>query len=107
MRRILPFLMLAALSACTLPETRWEKEGATEALTASDLDYCRKAARDEAYDAYPYGFGSPFYGFHRWAMWDDNRYYTESRLTQFCMRNKGYQLVTVSPPQTTAPTAQK
>ena len=105
MRRILPFLMLAGLSACALAQTRWEKDGADEALTAGDLGYCRQAARDEAFVASPYGFGSPFYGFRRWPLWDNNRYYTESRLTQFCMRNKGYQLVTVSPPQAVPPAA--
>ena len=57
MRRILPFLMLAALSACAFPQTRWEKDGADEALTVGDLNYCRKAARDEAFATYPFGFG--------------------------------------------------
>jgi hypothetical protein len=107
MRRILPFLLLAAVAACSLPQQRWEKEGADEALTANDLGYCRKAARDEAFSAYPYGFGSPFYGFHRSLMWDDNRYVAESRLSQFCMRAKGYQLVTISPPRAAAPVAPK
>ena len=105
MRRILPFLLLASVAACTFPQTRWEKDGADDTLTANDLGYCRKAARDEAFSAYPYGFSSPFYGFRRWAAWDDNRYLAENRLTQFCMRAKGYQLVTVRPPQTTAPVA--
>ena len=105
MRRILPFLMLAALQACSFPETRWEKEGADHAMAMNDLAGCRKAARDEAFAAYPFGYplGSPFYGFQRSMWWDDNRQYAESRLTQFCMRNMGYQLVTVSPPQITAP----
>jgi len=104
MRRILPFLMLAALSACALPQSRWEKDGADEALTVGDLNYCRKAARDEAFATYPFGYGSPFFGLRRWAMWDDNRYFAETRLTQFCMHAKGYQLVTVQPaPQTTPP----
>jgi hypothetical protein len=104
MRRVLPFLLLLAVAACNLPETRWEKEGVTDAMAMNDLNYCRKAARDEAFGAYPYGFDSPFYGFHRWATWDNDRYVAESRLTQFCMRAKGYQRVTVSPPQATPPT---
>jgi hypothetical protein len=99
MRKILPILLLATVAACALPQTRWEKEGADEKLTAGDLTSCRQAARDEAFVGYPYGFGSPFYGFHRWAHWDDDRFYAEGRLTDFCMRNKGYQLVTIPPPQ--------
>lgn len=105
MRRILPFLLVATVAACTLPQTRWEKDGADDALAANDLGYCRKAARDEAFSAYPFGFGSPFYGFHRWSAWNENRYLAESRLTQFCMHAKGYQLVTLSPPQAASPAA--
>ena len=105
MRRILPFLLLATVAACAFPQTRWEKDGADEVLTANDLGYCRAAARNEAFSAYPYGFGSPFYGFNRWAAWDDNRFLAESRLTQFCMRAKGYERVTVSPPQAATPAA--
>jgi hypothetical protein len=104
MRKILSVLMLAMVAACALPQTRWEKDGADDTLTAGDLTYCRQAARNEAFQAYPFGFGSPFYGFRHWAAWDDNRYYTESRLTDFCMRNKGYQLVTIPPPQASPPT---
>jgi hypothetical protein len=108
MRKILPFVLLSAMAACSFPETRWEKDGADEKLTAADLGYCRKAARDEAFATYPfpyggYPFGSPFYGFRRPFYWDDNRSFAETRLAQFCMRSKGYELVTVTPPQTTAP----
>jgi hypothetical protein len=104
MRRILPFLMLTVVAACSLPQTRWEKDGADEKMAMGDLGYCRTAARNEAFatTSYPYGFGSPFYGFRRypgsWA-WDNDRYYAENRLTSFCMRAKGYELVTVQPPQ--------
>jgi hypothetical protein len=107
MRRILPFLLLTAVSACALPQTRWEKDGADVALTTNDLGYCRAAARNEAFATYPFGFGSPFYGFRRWpGYWDGDRFYAESRLTSFCMHAKGYQLVTVQPtPQTQPPVA--
>ena len=114
MRRILPFLMLATVAACALPETRWEKEGADVALANNDLGYCRAAARNEAFATYPYGYASPFYGFRRapgWWAWDNNRFYTENRLTSFCMHAKGYQLVTVQqtpqtqPPSPAAPTS--
>ena len=103
MRRILPFLLLATVAACALPQTRWEKDGADEVLTANDLGYCRAAARNEAFSAYPYGFGSPFYGFPRSLAWEENRSMAESRLSQFCMRAKGYELVTIRPPQAAAP----
>ena len=116
MRQILPFLMLAALGACALPETRWEKDGADRAMAMTDLGSCRKAARDESLAAYPFGYplgfpassppSSPFYGVSGSLFWDQNRVYAESRLTQFCMHNKGYQLVTVAPPQAAAPAGQ-
>jgi hypothetical protein len=99
MRRILPFLMLTVVAACALPQQRWEKEGADEALTTNDLGYCRAAARNEAFATYPYGYGTPFYGFRRWPNWNDDRFFAQTRLTSFCMRAKGYQLVTVQPPQ--------
>jgi len=107
MPRILPFLMLATLGACAFPESHWEKEGADLQLTTNDLGYCRQAARNEAFQVYPYGFASPFYGFRRWpGYWNGDRFYAEGRLTSFCMHAKGYQLVTVQPaPQTQAPPA--
>jgi hypothetical protein len=109
MRRILPFLLLTAVAACALPQTRWEKDGVDEQLAIADLGYCRTAARNEAFATAPFGYASPFYGFHRapgWWAWDNDRFYAESRLTSFCMRAKGYQLVTVQPPQTQPPQTQ-
>ena len=102
MRRILPLLLLATVAACSFPQTRWEKEGADNVLAANDLGYCRKAARDEAFVTYPYASGSLFYGFYRPAAWEESRYVSEIRLTQFCMRAKGYQRATVAPAQATA-----
>jgi hypothetical protein len=100
MRRILPFLMLTTVAACAFPQTRWEKDGVDDQMAMNDLGYCKTAARNEAFVTYPFGFGSPFYGIRRepW-VWDNDRFYAESRLTSFCMRSKGYQLVTVQPPQ--------
>ncbi|SJZ50081.1 hypothetical protein SAMN02745126_01366 [Enhydrobacter aerosaccus] len=116
MRRVPPLLLLAFASACSLPETRWEKPGADEKATANDLADCRRAARQEAFQAWPFftygppywgfpswGWGSPW-GFPYWGQYDSSRFYTENRLTDFCMRNKGYQLVTIAPPQTRAAT---
>jgi len=105
MRRILPFLMLAGVAACSFPQTRWEKDGVTDQAAAADLVACRHAASQEAFATYPYPYGSPFFGYRRWPYWEDNRFYAESRLTSFCMRSKGYALVTVKPPQASTPTA--
>jgi hypothetical protein len=110
MRKVPPFLLLTALSACALPETRWVKEGADEKATSSDLVACRNAAQQETFDASPYyGFGPPFWHFRRWGYYGyygGDRFYTEGRLTDFCMRNKGYALITIPPPQTKATTPQ-
>ncbi len=108
MRRILPFLMLGPLmlggvAACSFPQTRWEKAGVDDQAAVADLVACRHAAQQEAFATYPYPYGSPFFGYRRWAYVEDNRFYAESRLANFCMRSKGYQLVTVPPPQAAAP----
>ncbi|MBS0547818.1 MAG: hypothetical protein JSR24_08720 [Proteobacteria bacterium] len=110
MRRILPFLMLLGVAACGLPQTRWEKPGVDEKATAADLVACRHAASQEAFATYPFPYGSPFFGYRRFGSfgyYEENRFYAESRLANFCMRNKGYELVTVKPPQTTAPAPEK
>jgi hypothetical protein len=49
MRGVLPFLMLTAVAACALPQTRWEKEGVDDQMAINDLGYCRMAARNEAF----------------------------------------------------------
>ena len=36
---------------------------------------------------------------------DDDRFVTENRLTNFCMRTKGYEQVEVKQPRTQAPAA--
>jgi hypothetical protein len=116
MRKVPPLLLLALVSACAFPETRWEKAGVDEKVTANDLTDCRRAARREAFETWPYfTYGPPYWGFPYWGWgpsyrglpywnrYSSNQFYAESRLTDFCMRNKGYQLVTVTPPQTKAP----
>ena len=67
---------------------------------ADDLLACRHAAQQEAYYATPFTGPTRLYGYI-----EANRFENESRLTSFCMRNKGYALVTVSAPQTRAPAA--
>jgi hypothetical protein len=109
MRGILPLLLLVAISGCSFPETRWEKAGADDNAMKSDLLTCRQAAQQETFVTSPYygygfGFGPPFWRHRYWpSYYYDNRFYTEGRLTDFCMRNKGYQLVTIQPPQTKPP----
>jgi hypothetical protein len=111
MRKVLPLLLLTASSACAFPETRWVKEGADDPATSHDLSTCRRAAQQETFEAAPYygyGFGPPFSHYrHPWS-WGyfggGDRLYTQGRLTDFCMRNKGYTLITIPPPQTRAPT---
>lgn len=110
MPRILPFVtlattMLGMLAACAFPETRWEKDGTDAQTATNDLAYCRAAARNEAFVTYPFGYASPFYGYRRLPYWDNDRFYAEGRLTNFCMRAKGYQLVTVQPQPRTQPPA--
>jgi hypothetical protein len=55
---------------------------------------------------YGYGFGPHPRPFYRWNyFYGSDRFFAEGRLTDFCMRNKGYQLVTIPPPQTNPPAA--
>jgi len=95
----LPLLLMMAASACSMPQTRWEKADTDEKTMTDDLSACRRAAEQEAFVLYPSAFGPPFLWYHRWAYFNDNRFYAESRLTNFCMRNKGYQLITIPRPQ--------
>jgi hypothetical protein len=121
MRCLLIFAAAASLTACTGSPRFWEKEGATPEVTSSDLVECRRAARREAFfETGYYGFGGfsrfgpfPYYGYRRGPFFARSRYFwggpdvqfdQEVRLTAFCMRNKGYELVPVTPaPTTVAP----
>jgi len=113
MRKVLPVLLMLGVAACG-PAMRWDKPGANDEMTATDLEACRQAAWQEAnrypYGYYPWGFGPPVWGLHRgnYLMWqmrqDNDRFYVENRLRSFCMRTKGYELVPVQQaPQTQAP----
>jgi hypothetical protein len=110
MRRVVPFLLMLAVSACGTP-MRWDKPGATEPMVQADFSACRSAAQTEANRYYyPWGFGGWGWGYGRrsgllWAMRaDDERFLTENRLTSFCMRTKGYEQVPIQQqPQTQAP----
>jgi hypothetical protein len=110
MRKVLPVLLMLGVAACATP-MRWEKPGVSDEGTAVDLGSCRHAAQLEA-NRYPYswgGWGGWGWGFGRrsslmWQMQADNeRFFAENRLTNFCMRTKGYEMVVVRRPQTQAP----
>lgn len=103
MRQLLALAALLPLAACASgPPREWEKAGTDREMARQDLGECRRAASAEAlriqYDGFV-GFShfrSPYYGrggyFFRQQRADSDRFYNESRLTNFCMHNKGYEL---------------
>jgi hypothetical protein len=109
MRRVLPFLLILAVSACGAP-MRWDKAGATDQMVQTDMSACRRAAQIETsryYPFYPWGWSGWDWGYRSNLMWqmqaDNERFYSEHRLTSFCMRTKGYEQVPIQQPQTQAP----
>ena len=91
------------------PPMQWEKPGADQEAMARDQADCRVAAQQEANrNFYPAPIG-PLYGSRwSWVWWqqsDSQRFYAESNLARFCMRNKGYELVPVPQAQTRTPPA--
>jgi hypothetical protein len=91
------------LSACT--PMQWVRSDVTAEQAAADEELCRQAAFREARFQYlGYGafgpwmyrdtFGRPIFFPPGGPFFDPTmeRYYDESRLTDFCMRSKGYQL---------------
>lgn len=98
--------LLAA--GCGTP-MRWDKAGATAEDVDNDRLECRRAASDEAFRMYPVysGFGlmGPPYGGWRhrpdYYLWrqqgETDRVFYEMRLASFCMRNKGYTQVPITP----------
>lgn len=108
MRKILPFALMLGVAACGAG-SHWEKAGAAPETTRADMADCRRAASQEAFRTYAFDtgftrFGAPWWGYPTrpsYAMWrsrlESDRLYAESRLTSFCMRNKGYELVPNEP----------
>ncbi|HZQ00423.1 MAG TPA: hypothetical protein VFB13_12840 [Reyranella sp.] len=95
MRRL--FLLVAVcLDGCSSLAVHWEKPGVDQAMLEKDMSDCRLAARDEAFRNY-YPAPGPLFGPRHWLAWsnyaESQRFYAESNLTRFCMRNKGYELV--------------
>jgi hypothetical protein len=102
-RAFLGLLAALAVTACGAPSV-YTKTGASEEVAKADLGDCRTAARDESWRSYGFGYA---FGPGPWAGWgfgygggyglwrqrlSSDRYFEEGRLTDFCMRNKGYTL---------------
>jgi hypothetical protein len=118
MRRLLPFALLTLLFLAGCTPMQWVREGAVPATEVLETDSasCRQQAwreaqfRSWAYRpitpyvardsfgrrsvAWPYG---PFYSPY------GDPFFEESRLADFCMRAKGYDLVPVDKPAGKAP----
>jgi hypothetical protein len=93
---------------------QWVKDGAVPATEAleQDASTCRQHAwREAQYNAWayrpygwaPYAGGRPFIGGWPYGAWGypfSDPFFEEARLTDFCMRAKGYELVPIekSPP---------
>jgi hypothetical protein len=96
-RIVAPLLLLAS---CDQPML-WEKPGADAEARARDLDECRAAASDESNRNYYPASGVQSGSSWRWPSdWpqraESQRFYAETNLTRFCMRNKGWELIPAS-----------
>ena len=116
MRRRL-YIALVVLTGCT--PMQWMRDGAVPAAEAFERDSssCRQQAwREAQYRAWAYrpitpylerdAFGRRFvawpYGPYPYPLLGDP-FFEEARLTDFCMRAKGYELVPVEKPAAKAP----
>jgi hypothetical protein len=95
-RWVLPVVLL--LAACSEPPMRWQKPGVADPRDAAE---CRTAARAEAARQLPYGDGPPALprdvSMLQWTLAiDDERAWLSERLTQACMRDRGFELVSMS-----------
>ena len=110
MRKTTTFMVLsalaAALSSCGTPST-WDKAGADNELMNADFVECRRTARQDAYrqlasisafgltgpssSAYRSGYASRYDSAQYRQRLADDRSYAEQRLTNGCMRAKGYE----------------
>jgi hypothetical protein len=108
MRAMLLPVAVLALSACT--PMQWMRDGAVPATDAleQDASTCRQQAwREAQYRAWSYrplgpimmrnGSGRSFVGwpYGPYSYPFGNPFFDEARLTDFCMRAKGYELVPV------------
>jgi hypothetical protein len=103
MGRFCSAILLLLAAACAPME--WAKPDATAEQVSADAEYCRQEAWREVRWAYlgygsftPWmyrdGYGSPFIGRPFGPFYDplSDRSMEESRLANFCMRAKGYEL---------------
>ena len=92
-------LSLFVLAACDQP-MQWERPGADAQARARDLDECRAAASDESNRNYYPASGAPADSWRWPTSWpqraESQRFYAETNLTRFCMRNKGWELAPAS-----------
>ena len=100
MRKVVPPTFLGALlltvAACGAP-AHWEKAGVSAEITSTDAVECRRAAFQESFLSTPYTT-PPVPRLNWLQMRASERFYAENRLTAFCMRNKGYELVPIPKP---------
>ncbi len=103
MRRSTAIFAVLALAGCD--EHTWERPGTTDVTRQGDRNDCRQQARSEAFRSHAYHSGFPIMGPAYWGFryqpdyrsWrqrlDSEPVFYQNRLTNFCMRNKGYTLV--------------
>ena len=85
--------LLLAVAACGTP-AHWEKAGVSAEMTSTDAVECRRAAFQESFLSTPYTT-PPVPRLNWLQMRESERFYAENRLTAFCMRNKGYELMPI------------
>ncbi len=109
MRRLLGLVSLVALLAGCAPMD-WTRSDATPEQLAADMRACREQAwRETTWNSFGYygamgpavfsdPFGRRYFGWPYYSPFGDpfgDRFLEESRLTDFCMRAKGYELAPV------------
>lgn len=105
MQRVFAVLLLAAVGACAPME--WSRGDATPEQRQADMRACRDQAwRETMWNSFGYygvmgpavfadPFGRVYPGWPAYRPFGDpfgDRFLEESRLTNFCMRAKGYEL---------------
>ncbi|MBM3650463.1 MAG: hypothetical protein FJX11_22025 [Alphaproteobacteria bacterium] len=101
MRKVLPLIVLLAVSACATAG-QWQKPDTAQATVDNDLRQCRRDAVQESLrlfaDWRPFSVDAPPFWNYMWAPQrrlahkaiDDGQMQAEQALTVTCMRNKGY-----------------
>jgi hypothetical protein len=92
MRNVLPLALLLAVAGCNTP-ARWEKPGVSVEMTATAAVECRRTATQEAFLYIPAPAVISPNRRVQWQYEQSERFSAENRLTDSCMRSKGYELV--------------